>query len=401
MSKSTENVTSFIHVTKDPQLQLRLHVVAKRTYRLPNGRPPEVAPEQLAVVRETVFEGDENTPVVWEPDFVGCARTGTDVVVQGSAFSREGPRRDLEVSVSVELGKDKHGDPEKIVRRIRVFGDRKVHWYEGSIFFTEAEPFEKMPITYARAYGGKDRIADERHPNAFARGMAHAADEPSETFSPYEYPRNNLGKGYVVFPDREALDGLALPNLEMPGDLLTPERLVLGNAQRWPQAPRPACFDFAHQDTFPRMAFLGVTADFDGPAEDVPEVREGYLPAALLRVDFFEHIGSPEAIRFFHGASPWLVFPDFDGDEVIRVKNMHPSLAELVVPMPKEKPQMVLEPHTGGTSELQPALRTVVLRPDKEELVLIWVGTLEVDRPPTPPTEEQYKKMRHAVRWRK
>ena len=101
---------------------------------------------------------------------------------------------------------------------------------------------------------------------------------------------------------------------------------------------------------------------------------------------------------FFHGAAPWLVFPEFTGDEVIRVRNMHPSLAELAVPIPKERPHMLLEPHTGGPAELEPVLRTVVLRPEAEELVLVWVGTLPVDRPPT---EAQYKKMRHAVRWRK
>src|SRR5690348_8221109 len=116
MSTSTETVASIIHFTKDPQGQLRAHVVAKRTYRLPEGRAPEVASEQRAIVRDTVFEDDENTPVVWEPDFVGCGRTGTDVVVQGSAISRDGPRRELDVSVSVELGKDKRGDPERIVR---------------------------------------------------------------------------------------------------------------------------------------------------------------------------------------------------------------------------------------------------------------------------------------------
>jgi hypothetical protein len=365
---------------------------------LPEGRAPEVAPEQLAVVREPVFESDEDSPVVWDADFAGCGRTGTDVIVQGSAISRDGPRRELEVSVSVHLGTDKRGDAEKLVRRIRVFGDRKVHWYEGAVFFTEATPFEKMPITYTRAYGGKDHGANERRPNQFARGLANLADRPVEDFSPYEYPRNNLGRGYVVFPDREALDGLLLPNLEWAGDLLTPERLALGNAKRWPTAPRPACFDFTHQDFFPRTAFLGLTPDFEGKPEDVAEVREGYLPASLLRVDFFEHVGSPDAARFFHGAAPWLVFPDFDGDEIIRVKNMHPTLAEQVIPMPAERPHILLEPHTGGTSELEPALRTIVLRPDKEELILLWVGTLAVDRPPT---EAQYNKMRHAVRWRK
>ncbi|AUX41544.1 hypothetical protein SOCE26_029640 [Sorangium cellulosum] len=398
MSTSQGLDTSLIHFTKDTEGKLRAHVLAKRTYRLLDGRVPEVAPEQLAIVREPLYEdGNEDNPVAWEPDFYACPRTGTDVVVLGSAFCREGPRRELDVSVSVDLGGVKRSAPERVTRRVRVFGDRKVDWYEGSVHFTDPEPFERMPLTFRRAYGGHDRAADEEHPDDFASWLAKAGDLPMEDISPYEYPRNPAGKGYVVFPDRRALDGLELPNLEMPGALLTPENLVLGAAARWPFAPRPAGFGFTDQSWFPRNAFLGLSPSFEGELQEIPEVREGYLPPELLEGDITDHLGSPQNLRFFHAAAPWLVFPDFDGDETLRIANMHPSLPELVVPMPRERPLLLLEPHTGGAAELAPALRTVVVRPDEEQLVLIWVGTLPVDRPPT---EAQYRKMRHAVKWR-
>ncbi len=400
MTTDKDAVTSAIHFTKDVTGQLRAHVLAKRTYTLPQGRPAEVANQQLAIVREMLYEGeDEETPVAWEPDFFACAREGTDVIIQGHAICRDGPKRELEVSASIEMGKDKRGDTEKYIRRIRVFGDRRVYWYNGSIFFTEPEPFEKMPISYTRAYGGKDRHADIAQPDDYAAWVSKSTDEPIEDYSPYMYPRNSMGRGYVVFPNREALDGLALPNLEMPTNLLSPQNLVLGSAQRWPSAPRPACFNFTHQDWFPRSAYVGIVHEFEGAPETIPEVREGSLPGSLVSGDFFDNLGSPESPGFLHGAPPWLIFPDFDGDEVIRVRNMHPTLAELVVPMPAERPQMLIEPFTGGgPTELQPALRTVVLRPENEELIVVWVGTLVVDRPPT---EAQYKKMRHVVRWRK
>jgi hypothetical protein len=77
---------------------------------------------------------------------------------------------------------------------------------------------------------------------------------------------------------------------------------------------------------------------------------------------------------------------------------MHPKRPVLEVPLPAERPQMILEVYGGAPKELAPALRTVVIRPDQELLVCVWVGTMPVDRPPT---EAQLQKTRHAVRWRR
>ena len=59
---------------------------------------------------------------------------------------------------------------------------------------------------------------------------------------------------------------------------------------------------------------------------------------------------------------------------------------------------MMIELHGGASRELKAALRTVVIRPDRGELVCVWAGTMPVD---LPPTEAQIAKTRHAVRWKK
>jgi hypothetical protein len=392
--------TSIVHFTKDPAQQRYVHVLAKRTYRLRPDEAPTPAPEQLAIVSEAVYyDGDEANPPEWEPDLYACPRGGTDVVVQGTAYCPGGPRRELDVSVAVQLAGMTRELALKAARRVRVYGNRSVRWFAGTISFTDPEPFTTMPLSYRLAYGGHDHVADLEKPDDYAVWMAESAGDPIFDHSPHGYARNPLGKGYVVFPSLKALEGLALPNLEMANDLLTPERLVVGNAERWHLAPRPAGFDWHGEDWFSRTGFLGVVPEFEGTPSDVAEVREGLIPAELLEEDgLFEGLGSSHAPGFFRAASPWLRLPEFTGGELIHLDHMHPTIAELEVPMPKEPPQMVLELDGGAARELKAALRTVVIRPDRGELICVWVGTMPVDGPRT---EAQLAKTRHAVRWKK
>ena len=391
--------TSIVHFTKDPSQQRYVHVLAKRTYRLRPGEALEPAPDQLAIVLEPVYyEGDEANPPEWEPDLYACPRGGTDVVVQGTAYCPGGPRRELDVSVAVQLAGMTRESAARAARRVRVYGDRSVRWFAGTLSFTDPEPFSTMPLSYLLAYGGHDHVADLEHPSEHAVWMAKAAGEPVFNHSPYGYARNPVGKGYVVFPSPKALEGLALPNLELASDLLTPDRLVVGNEERWHLAPRPAGFDWHGEDWFSRMAFLGMSPEFEGAPGDFAEVREGLIPSVLLEDGLLEGLGSSHAPGFFRAASPWLRLTEFTGGELIHLTHMHPTIAELEVPMPKERPQMVLELDGGAPRELKAALRTVVIRPDRGELVYVWAGTMPVDGPRT---EAQLAKTRHAVRWKK
>jgi hypothetical protein len=92
---------------------------------------------------------------------------------------------------------------------IRVFGDRHCVYRQGRPpSFTDPIEFTEMEIRYEKSYGGQDL--------------------KSVPELPFFYPRNHQGTGVAVKNLPEVVDGLPLPNLENPNDLLTPERLVTG-----------------------------------------------------------------------------------------------------------------------------------------------------------------------------
>jgi hypothetical protein len=125
-----------------------------------------------------------------EPD-VAFTKPGTDVVMIGSARVAHRPVTTLDVSLRV-------GPVRKVVR---VHGDRQ--WVRGLTGFraTEAMRFESMPLLYERAYGGWDRTA--------ADPARHEVDS-----------RNPVGRGFCSRRS-SPLEGLMLPNLEDPANLIS------------------------------------------------------------------------------------------------------------------------------------------------------------------------------------
>ena len=57
--------------------------------------------------------------------------------------------------------------------------------------------------------------------------------------SPFRYPRNPAGRGYLVELDPAASDEFLLPQLEDPSDLVTPERLLCDWIESWHRMPLP------------------------------------------------------------------------------------------------------------------------------------------------------------------
>lgn len=117
------------------------------------------------------------------------------------------------------------------------------------------------------------------------------------------YPRNPVGKGYMVLPG--PIEDLELPNLEDPHDLLTPERLVTGRPENWYRQPLPWCFEWSVGSMFPRSRFLGGEPWFpppDGP--ELPEVARGFCPPGLrgLTED------GPEMLGYLQEASLGMTF---------------------------------------------------------------------------------------------
>ncbi len=210
-------------------------------------------------------------------------------------------------------------------KRIAVLGRRLVTSSpRGLLRIGEAEPFSRIPLTNANAYGGVDGRVPFPQPTNPIELMRLVAAHPGM------YPRNPAGKGYIVLPDPP--DGVELPNLEDPNDLLTSERLIVGSPDRWWQMPVPATLGFRDLAMFPRLLPVGCAPWFDAPEDErLAEVRRGVLPG--------NYRSNPELLTrdvFATSASFEMAFRALDAGTPISVRGVREKggTVEVQVPAP-------------------------------------------------------------------
>jgi len=335
-------------------------VVTRRVYALPSfdGALTRGAPAPLV-------SADPNDPLAAGGDLLAIGRPGTDVVIKAHAHSLDGPVPSMDVSVAVhDVGRSLR---PRFFKRLRVIGDRSVvvDPLTRERTFSAPAPFVEMPLTWERAYGGRDDAALARH-------VPDEVDELLGTADLYRYPRNDVGCGYTVSGD---LSALRLPNVEDPADLLTPERLVLDAHDHWPRQPVSAGFDAVPAHWWPRSAWLGLGCGSSVPAVDFPEVRGGEVPADLVTCDSLEQLGSRRDRRWFHAAAPGLWGDTLCGDETVVLTGMHPRRRQVVVTLPDERPRVTLR--AGDRVEaMTPSLRTVEIDVEAETVALVWTATV-------------------------
>ena len=159
-------------------------------------------------------------------------RDGVDLFVLGQAYpTRPGGTTG---EVEIRVGSTFH-------RRIRATGDRR--WLRrGTDIATSApEPFEAIPLTWARAYGGKCLV------------------EAGE----FGFPANPEGRGFVR--DADAALGQLLPNLEDPDHLI----------ESWRDQPTPVGTGPYPRDWQLRMERA---VDYDlGPPPVIREIKPAYF----------------------------------------------------------------------------------------------------------------------------
>lgn len=366
-----------------------LAVIYKRTHTFEPGEPCRPAEEQAPLLVEPVPHDElvPDEPVSFRAlsDLVGY-KPGTDVVVNGSARP---PRAVSQMSVAVEVG-------DQFRHRIEVFGRRVSDHVNGRVVFSDPEPFEEMPLRLEKAYGGGDarfedavveKVRNTTDPEVL-RKTAAAVEDIFEQGNPARYPRNRFGMGYVIEGHPEAVQGRELPNLELPDDRLTPDRLIVGNPLAWARQPRPANLGVVDLASFPRSAMVALPPPTTDPPLPYPEVERGLLPADFCRGNLFTTPPEkfPGLIHPWAGrcTAPEMWLPFLDGSEWIALEGMDPRHPRCTFRLPGERPYFQVHGLESRPTELEAELYLVDIDVPTRTVVLVWVGRQPLSTPLLP-----------------
>ncbi|HEY0136240.1 MAG TPA: DUF2169 domain-containing protein, partial [Nannocystis sp.] len=230
-----------------------LSVVARRTYTLERGRLVP-ADEQSPLVGQPVMDREHPLLLAADSDLYAY-KPRSDVVIHGHAYATQGSGR---AELVVRVDRHEH--------RVAVFGERRVSLTGQRLRFSEPAPIERVPLHHGSAYGGRDRGGEAVHGNplltdpSLVRGFEGV---DLDAASPFIYPRNPAGRGYLVESTPGAVEQLQLPLLEDPTDLLSPERIVAGWVDQWPRMPLPYATGWIDYNWYPRVAFFGIVPMVD------------------------------------------------------------------------------------------------------------------------------------------
>lgn len=279
------------------------------------------APKQTEVQRAPVFAGDPLTSgLLSESDFA-LSKEGTDVLVEGRAYapeSRPAPRSTVRLNVHT------------IDKSLQVIGQRRLSKGLAGLSISKPEPFVDMPLTWDRAYGGRD---------------ARAGGEAWE-------PTNPAGTGFATDPSH--LHGAMAPNVEYPGE-----------PYRGPGTCRAAAFGPVAAHWQPRLRHAGT---YD---ERWQQTRDPLPPADFNR-------------RYFRCA------PDDQqtqtplvGHEEVKLQGFTPE-GFLGFVLPKISFDVVTTFRRYGDVRQRPSIHTLWLMPDRRRFEIVYASALEV-----PPGREE------------
>ncbi len=272
-----------------------------------------LAGEQIAVnFTGTPYGEPGESSYRFEPE-TAFGKPATDVVLVGHAHAPHSRVTELEVTLLMGF----------LRKTLRVTGDR---WVLAGLQpgMSYPEPFERIPLTWERAFGGWDRSPEDPADHAFE-------------------PRNPVGVGFVA-PRGRIFEGSPLPNLEDPRDLL---RAVGGRC-------RPEGFGFTSPNWEPRASLAGT---YD---ESWADTRSPLLPKDFDR-------------RFFNAAPEGLVAAGYlVGDEWVQLLNATPE-GQWAFQLPGiSNPVCRVMTRWGEGRELVANLDTVIVDADAMQVQMIW-----------------------------
>ena len=296
-----------------------LLIIVKGTWQIARDGSLTIAEEQVPINFEPLYSGDPGTSSMILDTDVVLEKPGTDCVLLGHAWAPKIGAPHVDVSFAVGSAR----------RQARVFGERIWMKVLGMTSISKPAPFEKMPLVWERAFGGADTSWQDPTGHEFCL-------------------ENPVGRGFMARKSKLNIDGMRLPNMENPADLI----------KKPDQRPKPVGFGMIAPYWQPRAGYAG-TYDDNWRKQMSPLPPDDLDP------------------RFYAAAAPGLATPHhLTGSEQVLVENASQH-GRLQFQLPGVTPRVTVR--VGGREE-EPAmaLDTVVVEPDEERLVLVWRGHCQV-----------------------
>jgi hypothetical protein len=344
-------------LTRDDAL---LSVLCKRSYGWDaSGRvfPLDEQPPLGLDVRHARRD-DRNGELLVQGRDIWPLKQATDVIVTGHARTPHAvPASSLPVAVSIA----------EVRRELIALGPRYVeHSTAGQLAFSPPELFTEVDVSFWNAYGGIDPFV---LPDSLEDTPCLAGEPLLELF-PGAYPRNPCGLGYLIRDTPGLLDGLALPLLEQPEHRLTPESLLVRDAQAWGRQPRPAAFGWCHSLWFPRIVHAG------GKPYHLPRVQEAGRRLrelelrALDEAQLQDHDARFPRDRWTQEAAPELILPFLRGDERVRLQGFD-ILGDQEFQLPDERPTLQSSVDGQALRLLESVIHTLAIDADRKQFYLL------------------------------
>lgn len=292
-----------------------LLVVVKGTWRINRDGTLAVAEEQVPLSFEPRYQGDPAMSSLIHDTDVMLDKPGTDCVLLGHAWAQKARIGSVDVTFAVG----------PLRKTVRVFGERIWMKCLGMISMSRPAPFENIPLVWERAFGGSD---------------TSWPDPACHEFS----PENPVGRGLLARKPKLEIDGVRLPNLEDPANLI----------KKPTDRPRPAGFGPIPPHWQPRTGYAGTHDD---------HWRKHVSPLPPADLD----------PRFYSSAAPGLFSArHLSGTEQVLVENASRA-GRLLFALPGVAPRVTVKIGMSA-DELTMFLDTVIVEPDEDRLVLVWRG---------------------------
>lgn len=304
--------------------------VIKATFQVgPDGKQT-LAETQRPVALAPVFDGGGDDLEVIEETDLNIAKARTDVLVAGHAHAPKGGAAETECRLKLA----------DIDKRIRVIGDRRIGNGPVGVALSPPRPFQKVPLTWRRTYGGWDRDGDPQ-------------DWVAE---------NPIGTGFAT--DTARLDGARAPNFEYP-DV----------AYSGPGRGRPAGVGPVARHWRPRVRYAGTY-------DETWEITRNPLPPRDFDRQFYQCAPADQQT-----AKPLV------GYEHVRLGQFTEDGFWQFV-LPRVTFNIVTQFYRRPDRRHDPVqIHTLTIHPDTRQFTLVWMSVL-----PVPFDEERLKETRVSLR---